>query len=242
MAVSSADVRAIVERVCARPDVLDACARRDLGAVISALGSAGVTQGQVSALTGVPQGRLSEWMTGRRESKAASTFQKFADGVGLPTAARRALGLAPAAVTLADASSAEAGTALSYPDGVAQATENVAALWRADLADASAFLRGRFDPRAWGDASLRWLVDPGSVPEQESVRGALIGIGDVTRFRATVDMFAELDNLFGGGHVREALIKYLSVDGDRLLHGRTATLWAVNCSRLSRRQRCSARG
>ena len=55
MAVSSADVRAIVERVCARPDVMDACARRDLGAVISALGSFGVTQGQISALTGVPE-------------------------------------------------------------------------------------------------------------------------------------------------------------------------------------------
>jgi hypothetical protein len=54
MAVSSADVRIIVERVCARPDVLDACSRRDLGTVIAALGSAGVTQGQISALTGVP--------------------------------------------------------------------------------------------------------------------------------------------------------------------------------------------
>jgi hypothetical protein len=37
MAVSPADVRAIVERVCARPEVLDACARGDLGAVIDAL-------------------------------------------------------------------------------------------------------------------------------------------------------------------------------------------------------------
>ena len=33
MAVSSADVRVIVERVCARPEVLDACAERDLGGV-----------------------------------------------------------------------------------------------------------------------------------------------------------------------------------------------------------------
>lgn len=31
MAVSPADVRAIVERVCARPEMLDACARRELG-------------------------------------------------------------------------------------------------------------------------------------------------------------------------------------------------------------------
>jgi transcriptional regulator with XRE-family HTH domain len=89
MAVSTADVRAIVDRICARPDVLDACARRDLGTVISALGSAGITQGQISALTGVPQGRLSEWRTGKREPKGVSTFQKFADGVGLPAAARQ---------------------------------------------------------------------------------------------------------------------------------------------------------
>jgi len=58
------------------------------------------------------------------------------------------------------------------------------------------------------------------MPEQERARGALIGAGDVTRFRATVVMFAELDSRFGGGHAREALIKKLSVDGDRLLHGR----------------------
>jgi hypothetical protein len=41
MAVSPADVRAIVDRVCARPELLDACARGDLGAVVSALPAAG---------------------------------------------------------------------------------------------------------------------------------------------------------------------------------------------------------
>jgi hypothetical protein len=219
MALTSADVRATVERVCARPDVLDACARRDLGAVIAALGSAGVTQGQISALTGVPQGRLSEWMTGKRKPSAVNTFQGFADGLGFPVAARRALGLAADGTSPEGANTPEAHITLSYPDGVTEATENVSSLWQADLADASAFMRGRFDPRAWGDASLRWLVDPGRMPEQEPARGVHIGTGDVTRFRATVDMFAELDNRFGGGHAREALIKYLSVDGDRLLRG-----------------------
>jgi hypothetical protein len=220
MAVSSADVRVIVERVCARPDVLDACARRDLGAVISALGSAGVTQGQISALTSVPQGRLSEWRTGKRKPQAASTFQGFADGLGLPLAARRALGLAPGETLPEGAGTPETGTTLSYPDGMAQATENLAALWHADLTDASVSMRGRVDPRAWGDASLLWLVHPGRMPDQEPAPGARIGAGDVTRFRATVDMFAELDNRFGGGHAREALVKYLSTDGDRLLRGR----------------------
>ena len=37
MAVSPADVRAIVDRACARPEVPGACAGRDFGAVISAL-------------------------------------------------------------------------------------------------------------------------------------------------------------------------------------------------------------
>ena len=220
MAVSTADVRAIVERVCARPEVLDACAKRDLGAVVAALKSAGVTQGHISALTGIPQGRLSEWMTGKRKPKAATTFQGFADGLGLPVTARRALGLAADGTALAGASAPTMAITLSYPDGVVQATDNVSALWRADLADASAFSHGRFGPRAWGDASLRWLVDPGHVPEHETAHGVRIGTGDVTRFRATVDMFSEMDSRFGGGHAREALIKYLSVDGDRLLRGR----------------------
>jgi hypothetical protein len=220
MAVSSANVRAIVERVCARPEVLDACARRDLGAVIAALKSGGITQGRISALTGIPQGRLSEYATGKRKPRASSTFEAFADGVGLPTAARRALGLAQAAASAITAGASKDGIKLSYPGGASDAVDNLSALWRVDLADTTAFQRGRFDPRAWGDASLRWLVDPGHLPDQQPASSVSIGTGDVTRFRATVDLFVELDNRFGGGHARESLIQYLSTDGGRLLHGR----------------------
>jgi len=220
MAVSSADVRTIVERVCARPEVLDACARRDLGAVIAALGSAGVTQGQISALTGFPQGRLSEWMRRKREPKAASTFQKFADGLGIPTAGRRALGLAADDSASTGPTDPHMSAMYAYPQDVTQATDNLSALWQADLADASALQRGQFDPGLWTDASLRWLVDPGRPPADESASGVRIGAGDVIRFRATVDMFAELDNRFGGGHARESLVQYLNVDTGRLLRGR----------------------
>ena len=69
MALSVSDVRAIVVKVCARPEVLDACRRRDLGTVIAVLGSHGVTQGRISGMTGIPQGRLSEYMTGKREPR-----------------------------------------------------------------------------------------------------------------------------------------------------------------------------
>ena len=60
MALAISEVRGIVERACARQDVLDACARRDLGAVITLLKAHGITQGMIAELTGLPQGRLSE--------------------------------------------------------------------------------------------------------------------------------------------------------------------------------------
>ena len=46
MASATPMVREIVARVFARQDVLDACARRDLGTIIKILGSHGVTQGR----------------------------------------------------------------------------------------------------------------------------------------------------------------------------------------------------
>ena len=57
MVLDVSDMRAIVAKVCARPDVLDACRQRDLGTVIAKLGTQQITQGQISALTGIPQGR-----------------------------------------------------------------------------------------------------------------------------------------------------------------------------------------
>src|ERR1035438_1750625 len=95
MAVGIPVIREVVEGVCARQDVLDACKRRDLGTVITALCANGVTQGQIAGLTGIPQGRLSEYKTHKRTPTATSTFEAFADGMGMPPAARRALGLAP---------------------------------------------------------------------------------------------------------------------------------------------------
>jgi len=56
------EVRRIVERVCARQDVLDACAERDLGYVIAAFEEGGLTQGQMASLTGLHQNRLSDYV------------------------------------------------------------------------------------------------------------------------------------------------------------------------------------
>jgi transcriptional regulator with XRE-family HTH domain len=228
VALAISEVRGIVQRACARQDVLDACARRDLGTVITVLKSLGVAQGQIAELTGISQGRLSEWTTGKRTPRATSTFEAFADGLGIPSPARQALGLAsgPSAnsgLVLAHSREAPAlDTGLEYPSTLAQAAANIRALWQADLSDEQVLGRGPITPAAWNEASLRWLVAPAVPPgtERDLPAGVRVGMGDVDRFRATVEMFRELDNRFGGGHAREALIRYLQGDAVRLLRGR----------------------
>ena len=120
-------------------------------------------------------------MTTRRAStsrRSYSVFAAFADGLGLPPAARQALGLdasPPAAAGIGVPQPRPAPFAeisLEYPDTPARAAGNVVSLWRADLADQGALVRGRIDPGAWNDASLRWLVDPVSPPEAGPARAA----------------------------------------------------------------------
>jgi hypothetical protein len=95
------EVRRIVERVCARQDVLDACAERDLGYVIGVFEDNGLTQSQMASLTGLHQVQLSNYKTGKHRPKEISVFAAFADGLGLPSAARQALGLDTSAPTAA---------------------------------------------------------------------------------------------------------------------------------------------
>jgi hypothetical protein len=104
MAVDTPAIREVVERVFARQDVLNACKRRDLSTMITILGANGITQAEIAALMGkTTQGRLSEYKMHKR-APTMETFKKFADGLGLPPAARLALGLA---CEVADSGSSE---------------------------------------------------------------------------------------------------------------------------------------
>jgi transcriptional regulator with XRE-family HTH domain len=228
MAMTISEVRAIVERACARQDVLDACAKHDLGTVIAVLNAHGLTQGQIADLTGILQGRLSEYARRKRTPMASTTFEAFASGLGMPPAARQALGLAGTpsggpGISLAHSrQEPDLDAGLEYPGTPAQAAGNVSMLWRADLADQGVLERGLISPAAWNNASFHWLIDPASTSgiSADSLGGVRIGMGDVGRFRATVELFAQLDDRFGGGHARQPLIHYLRSDGERLLRGR----------------------
>ena len=93
--------------VFARQDFYEACLRRDAGAMITLLNAGGVTQGQITARTGIAQSTLSNYKRGVNTAQFTSTFEKLAEGLDMPPRLRQSLGLSadapagPAAVTMA---------------------------------------------------------------------------------------------------------------------------------------------
>jgi transcriptional regulator with XRE-family HTH domain len=95
MARDEQSLRETLERVFTYPEMQEACAVRDIGAIVRVLNKYGISQGKISALTGIAQGRLSEYKNGKRIATAHTTFESMADGLNMPAQLRRALGLAP---------------------------------------------------------------------------------------------------------------------------------------------------
>lgn len=108
-----------------------------------------------------------------------------------------------------------------YPASPDAAIETVGRLWRADLNGYEPLFEVEPSEPAWNEASLRWLVAPEpSFPAVRRDDGPHVGLGDVATIKTTADVFAQLDDRFGGDHARLAVIQYLSRDVTPLLNGR----------------------
>ncbi|MFD5518483.1 hypothetical protein [Streptomyces sp. NPDC127066] len=108
---------------------------------------------------------------------------------------------------------------VSYPASPDDAIEAVGQLWRADLNRYEPLLQAEPSEPAWNEASLRWLVAPEPAVPRQRRDGIRVGLGDVAAIKTTADMFAELDDRFGGDHARHAAIQYLSTEVAPLLRG-----------------------
>ncbi|RLL68888.1 hypothetical protein D7M15_20955 [Streptomyces sp. Z26] len=107
-----------------------------------------------------------------------------------------------------------------YPPSPESAINGVDQLWRADLNGYEPLLLSETSAAAWSEASLRWLVAPEPAFPSEPVDGRVrVGLSDVATVKTTSDMFAALDDRFGGEHARHAVIQYLSRDVAPLLKG-----------------------
>ncbi|RJL19584.1 hypothetical protein [Bailinhaonella thermotolerans] len=170
------------------------------------------TAGEAGTPIGCDHTSVSRWLSG---------YKPRADAAELIVATlSRALGRA---VTLADAGLAASqkvpvDLGLTCPESADESVETISRLWQADLNEASTLVKAQAQPSAWKDASLTWLLSPSTAAAGRSC-GPRVGQSDIARFRATVDLFTQMDNRFGGGHARHALIQYLAGDGARLLTG-----------------------
>lgn len=97
--------------------------------------------------------------------------------------------------------------------------EDLARLWRADLDDTRVIVSAAPSATAWQAIPLGWLVSSSAHRGGTHGRWPNAGIADVERVRVTTELFAQLDNSFGGGHARRALIQYLNDEVEHLLRG-----------------------
>ncbi|GGO79796.1 regulator [Wenjunlia tyrosinilytica] len=77
--------------------------------------------------------------------------------------------------------------------------------------------RGRVPGQSRGPDGLVEL--PPEVPGFDRSAGSRVGSGDINALRAVGDLFRTLDNAYGGGHARQALVRYLENEAEPMLRG-----------------------
>ncbi|MCO5993008.1 hypothetical protein [Actinoallomurus rhizosphaericola] len=175
---------------------------------------------RIAAATGQSQSRINDLMHGRRKNiEAFDAWERIADGLNMPDHARITLGLAPRRQQETERS-VPADLGLTLPSSLNERTETISTLWHADLDEVTPVVSGKINVAAWNDASLKWLLLADSRTAEPSGSGSRrVGATDVQRVKLTTDIFAQMDNRFGGGHARHSLIQFLASDVDELLSG-----------------------
>ncbi|MFB7663411.1 regulator [Kitasatospora sp. NPDC056138] len=80
----------------------------------------------------------------------------------------------------------------------------------------------RVPAQSRGSAGLARVpgTDPGESAAREQRPALRVGRGDIAAIRAVGDLFRALDQAYGGGHARQALVRYLESEAEPMLRGR----------------------
>ncbi|MEV0095351.1 regulator [Streptomyces sp. NPDC050738] len=129
-----------------------------------------------------------------------------------------------------------------------EAVDIVSGLWRKDSGSHAELRKIAFTPAGLVVPSRDWLIgraddrvgrgDPAavngaripaqgrapalSVPRQRSTDrgpGQRVGSGDIAALRSVGELFRSLDQAYGGGHARQALVRYLEHEAEPMLRG-----------------------
>lgn len=175
---------------------------------------AGLSNKALARAVGTDHTTVSRWLKGvrPRTDAASAIVAEFGRRLG------RRVSLAdlgwPETVSL----SPQVG--IEYAATATEAVSTLTQLWQADSDEVRAIIAAPTNSSAWSEVTLQWLLRPESESLSERPAGIRIGKSDVAALRATTEAFAQLDNRFGGGHARQALIGYLRSTASPILSGR----------------------
>ncbi|MBV9142041.1 MAG: helix-turn-helix transcriptional regulator [Pseudonocardiales bacterium] len=175
------------------PEMKRALADRDISSVYRLLRRVGISQRHIAALTGQSQSEVSEILKGR-QVMAYDVLVRIAGGLGIP---RGYMGLAYDPAT--------AASIVETPDDAdnAQAEEEAKSVKRRNLlAHGTAVMFGTTAAEA---NRGQWLPSPTQTPTPQR-----IGLMDVKQVEATTRAMRSLDQQYGGGTCRDAVIAQLS--------------------------------
>lgn len=147
-----------------------------------------------------------DWLIGRTDERVARDGSAPARSDGAPApAGQPAPGTAPPSAAQARGTAPGAGT--PRPAGAA-----------APAAAAAAGSLGRVPTQSRRPPVA--VEPPYSDPAREQRPSLRVGRGDIAAIRAVGDLFRALDHAYGGGHARQALVRYLESEAEPMLRGR----------------------
>ncbi|MFF1420165.1 regulator [Streptomyces sp. NPDC058280] len=137
---------------------------------------------------------------------------------------------------------------LEFASTPEEAVDIVAGLWRKDSGSHAELRKIAFTPAGLVVPSRDWLIGradervghpdlapqtgsrvpvqvrppaPGVPrPRTERTTGQKVTAGDISALRSVGDLFRTLDHAYGGGHARQALVRYLEHEAEPMLRGR----------------------
>lgn len=113
----------------------------------------------------------------------------------------------------------DALTGLEFAPDWRHGIEVAAELWRRDMERRVLLVNAGFSAAAFLTPTIRWLtVQLGEEPVGHGER--LVGEPEVETVRQITGAYRALDNRYGGGHVRDGLIRFLDSEMAALLRGR----------------------
>jgi transcriptional regulator with XRE-family HTH domain len=113
------------------------------------------------------------------------------------------------------------GVLVSTDVSAGQRFDGAIELWRSDLERRDFLTAAAFNAAAFLVPALRWLTTPSTPAAGSGVR--VVGMPDVEMVRQMLGAFRSVDNQYGGGYVRERVVRFLHHDVAELLQGQYDT-------------------